>query len=159
MARQLANRGGRNLRGVLLRFDQPEHRRDMPLYATRRVDHESRYRIGVEQSLDQAVVIVTGLRQRLADGDAAKLGGFDLFEISQLPDARAHRRDQGCIAPHGIETPAHVLLIEDLHFLDTASEEFIAKFRKGLQDHADAAMNPRGYAGWPIWVASGRKPL
>jgi len=39
------------------------------------------------------------------------------------------------------------------------SEEFIAKFRKGLQDHADAALNPKGYAGWPIWVASGRKPL
>ena len=39
------------------------------------------------------------------------------------------------------------------------SEEFIAKFRKGLQDHADAALNPKGYAGWPIWVASGQKPL
>jgi ubiquinone/menaquinone biosynthesis C-methylase UbiE len=39
------------------------------------------------------------------------------------------------------------------------SEEFIAKLRKGIQDHADAALNPKGYAGWPIWVASGRKPL
>ena len=39
------------------------------------------------------------------------------------------------------------------------SEEYIEKFRRGLQDHAAAALNPRGYAGWPIWVASGRKPL
>jgi ubiquinone/menaquinone biosynthesis C-methylase UbiE len=39
------------------------------------------------------------------------------------------------------------------------SEEFIAKFRRGLQDHAAAALHPKGYAGWPIWAASGRKPL
>ena len=30
---------------------------------------------------------------------------------------------------------------------------------QGLQDHIDAALHPKGYAGWPIWVASGRKPL
>jgi ubiquinone/menaquinone biosynthesis C-methylase UbiE len=36
--------------------------------------------------------------------------------------------------------------------------EFIAKFRKGFEDHIYAALNPAGYAGWPVWVASGRKP-
>lgn len=39
------------------------------------------------------------------------------------------------------------------------SPEFIARFRQGFQDHIYAALNPKGYAGWPIWVASGRKPL
>jgi ubiquinone/menaquinone biosynthesis C-methylase UbiE len=37
--------------------------------------------------------------------------------------------------------------------------EFIARFRQGFQDHVFAALHPKGYAGWPIWVASGRKPL
>lgn len=39
------------------------------------------------------------------------------------------------------------------------SPEFIARFRQGFQDHIFAAMRPKGYAGWPIWAASGRKPL
>jgi hypothetical protein len=39
---------------------------------------------------------------------------------------------------------------------DTA--EYIVKFRQGFQDHIHAALNPKGYAGWPIWAASGRKP-
>ena len=39
------------------------------------------------------------------------------------------------------------------------SPEFIAKFRQGFQDHINAALHPKGYAGWPIWAASGRKPL
>jgi ubiquinone/menaquinone biosynthesis C-methylase UbiE len=38
------------------------------------------------------------------------------------------------------------------------SAEFIARFRQGFQDHIFAALHPKGYAGWPIWVASGRKP-
>jgi ubiquinone/menaquinone biosynthesis C-methylase UbiE len=38
------------------------------------------------------------------------------------------------------------------------SPEFIAKFRSGFQDHIYAALHPRGYAGWPIWAASARKP-
>lgn len=38
------------------------------------------------------------------------------------------------------------------------SEEFLARFRKGFQDHIYAALHPSGYAGWPIWAASGRKP-
>ena len=37
-------------------------------------------------------------------------------------------------------------------------EAFIKRFRQGFQDHIFAALHPRGYAGWPIWVASGRKP-
>jgi ubiquinone/menaquinone biosynthesis C-methylase UbiE len=36
---------------------------------------------------------------------------------------------------------------------------FIRRFRQGFQDHIFAALHPKGYAGWPIWVASGRKPL
>jgi hypothetical protein len=39
------------------------------------------------------------------------------------------------------------------------SAEFIARFRQGFQDHISAALHPKGYAGWPIWAASGRKPL
>ncbi|MEQ1953058.1 methyltransferase domain-containing protein [Mesorhizobium yinganensis] len=39
------------------------------------------------------------------------------------------------------------------------SPEFIERFRKGFQDHIFAALHPKGYAGWPVWVASGRKPL
>lgn len=37
--------------------------------------------------------------------------------------------------------------------------EFTEKFRRGFDDHIFAALHPKGYAGWPIWVASGRKPL
>jgi ubiquinone/menaquinone biosynthesis C-methylase UbiE len=37
--------------------------------------------------------------------------------------------------------------------------EFITKFRQGFQDHIYAALHPKGYAGWPIWAASGQKPL
>ena len=38
------------------------------------------------------------------------------------------------------------------------SQEFMDRFRRGFQDHAFAALHPKGYAGWPIWVASGTKP-
>jgi ubiquinone/menaquinone biosynthesis C-methylase UbiE len=37
--------------------------------------------------------------------------------------------------------------------------EFIRRFRQGFRDHVFAALHPKGYAGWPIWVASGRKQL
>ncbi|MCY1739530.1 class I SAM-dependent methyltransferase [Ensifer sp. SL37] len=37
--------------------------------------------------------------------------------------------------------------------------EFIERFRQGFRDHIFAALHPKGYAGWPIWAASGRKPL
>jgi ubiquinone/menaquinone biosynthesis C-methylase UbiE len=35
---------------------------------------------------------------------------------------------------------------------------FLRRFRQGFQDHIFAALHPKGYAGWPIWAASGRKP-
>jgi ubiquinone/menaquinone biosynthesis C-methylase UbiE len=35
---------------------------------------------------------------------------------------------------------------------------FVEKLRRGFEDHIAAALHPGGYAGWPIWVASGRKP-
>lgn len=38
------------------------------------------------------------------------------------------------------------------------SPEFIERFRQGFRDHIFAALHPKGYAGWPIWAASGRKP-
>jgi ubiquinone/menaquinone biosynthesis C-methylase UbiE len=38
------------------------------------------------------------------------------------------------------------------------SPEFVRRFRQGFQDHIFAALSPKGYAGWPIWAASGRKP-
>jgi ubiquinone/menaquinone biosynthesis C-methylase UbiE len=37
--------------------------------------------------------------------------------------------------------------------------QFIERFRRGFDDHIFAALHPKGYAGWPIWAASGRKPL
>lgn len=37
--------------------------------------------------------------------------------------------------------------------------ERIALIRQGLQDHLRAALHPYGYAGWPIWAASGQKPF
>lgn len=37
--------------------------------------------------------------------------------------------------------------------------EFIERFRQGFRDHIHAALHPKGYAGWPIWVASGQKPI
>ena len=37
-------------------------------------------------------------------------------------------------------------------------EAFVEKFKQGFDDHIFAALHPRGYAGWPIWAASGRKP-
>ena len=39
------------------------------------------------------------------------------------------------------------------------SPGFIERFRRGFQDHIFAALHHKGYAGWPIWVASGQKPL
>jgi len=39
------------------------------------------------------------------------------------------------------------------------SAEFIERLKQGFDDHIFAALHPKGYAGWPIWVASGRKPL
>jgi ubiquinone/menaquinone biosynthesis C-methylase UbiE len=39
------------------------------------------------------------------------------------------------------------------------SSDFAERFRQGFQDHIFAALHPKGYAGWPVWVASGRKPL
>lgn len=39
------------------------------------------------------------------------------------------------------------------------SPDFIRRFRQGFKDHVFAALHPKGYAGWPIWAASGRKPL
>lgn len=38
------------------------------------------------------------------------------------------------------------------------SREFVDRFRQGFQDHIFSALHPKGYAGWPVWVASGRKP-
>lgn len=35
---------------------------------------------------------------------------------------------------------------------------FVERFRRGFEDHVYAALHPGGYAGWPVWVASGRKP-
>lgn len=36
--------------------------------------------------------------------------------------------------------------------------DFTERFRQGFRDHIHAALHPKGYAGWPIWVASGQKP-
>lgn len=38
------------------------------------------------------------------------------------------------------------------------SIEFNNRFRQGFEDHIFAALHAKGYAGWPIWAASGRKP-
>jgi ubiquinone/menaquinone biosynthesis C-methylase UbiE len=37
-------------------------------------------------------------------------------------------------------------------------EEFRARLQRGFQDHIYAITSPKGFAGWPIWVASATKP-
>lgn len=37
-------------------------------------------------------------------------------------------------------------------------EEFRKQLESGFQDHIDVIASHRGFAGWPIWIASGRKP-
>jgi ubiquinone/menaquinone biosynthesis C-methylase UbiE/ABC-type transporter Mla MlaB component len=37
-------------------------------------------------------------------------------------------------------------------------DEWRLRFRQGFQDHIFAILHPQGYASWPIWAASGRKP-
>jgi ubiquinone/menaquinone biosynthesis C-methylase UbiE len=37
-------------------------------------------------------------------------------------------------------------------------EVFRKRFSQGFKDHIFAALHPSGYAGWPVWVASGKKP-
>ena len=36
-------------------------------------------------------------------------------------------------------------------------EEFKARLRQGFQDHIYAIGSAKGFAGWPIWVASATK--
>lgn len=36
--------------------------------------------------------------------------------------------------------------------------DYLERFRQGFRDHIFAALHPKGYAGWPIWAASGQKP-
>ncbi|HUX40509.1 MAG TPA: methyltransferase domain-containing protein [Rectinemataceae bacterium] len=38
------------------------------------------------------------------------------------------------------------------------SDEWRSRFRQGFQDHIFAILHPLGYASWPVWAASGRKP-
>jgi ubiquinone/menaquinone biosynthesis C-methylase UbiE len=47
---------------------------------------------------------------------------------------------------------------DDLARAAGATEELRAKLKSGFQDHLDAISSRRGFAGWPIWVGSGRKP-
>ena len=51
------------------------------------------------------------------------------------------------------------LFAEDMARKRGDDDVFIEKFKRGFDDHIFAAMHPRGYAGWPIWVASGQKPI
>ena len=48
---------------------------------------------------------------------------------------------------------------DEMAFRRGDTPEFIARFKQGFTDHIFAALHPRGYAGWPIWAASGQKPL
>ncbi|MDE1995896.1 MAG: class I SAM-dependent methyltransferase [Rhizobiaceae bacterium] len=49
--------------------------------------------------------------------------------------------------------------VDDLSVRRGDSDEFRERFARGFDDHVFAALHPKGYAGWPIWVASGQKPL
>ena len=57
------------------------------------------------------------------------------------------------------EGPPPWVPIADLAARHGEAPEFIDRFRQGFRDHIFAALHPKGYAGWPIWAASGRKPL
>jgi ubiquinone/menaquinone biosynthesis C-methylase UbiE/ABC-type transporter Mla MlaB component len=37
-------------------------------------------------------------------------------------------------------------------------DEWRKRFRQGFQDHIFSILHPQGFASWPIWAASGRKP-
>ncbi|OCP05658.1 MULTISPECIES: class I SAM-dependent methyltransferase [unclassified Ensifer] len=50
-------------------------------------------------------------------------------------------------------------MFADMAVRNGEAPEFIERFRQGFRDHIFAALHPKGYAGWPIWAASGRKPL
>ncbi|WP_077963812.1 class I SAM-dependent methyltransferase [Ensifer adhaerens] len=50
-------------------------------------------------------------------------------------------------------------MFADMAMRHGEAPEFIERFRQGFRDHIFAALHPKGYAGWPIWAASGRKPL
>jgi len=51
------------------------------------------------------------------------------------------------------------LFVGNMTALRNDDPEFVERFRRGFDDHIFAALHPKGYAGWPIWVASARKPL
>lgn len=39
------------------------------------------------------------------------------------------------------------------------SEEYCQRLQDGFQKHIAALTHPKGFGGWPIWVASARKPM
>ncbi|KUM25317.1 SAM-dependent methyltransferase [Mesorhizobium loti] len=51
-----------------------------------------------------------------------------------------------------------VLFAQDMSARRGDSKAFMERFARGFDDHIFAALHPKGYAGWPIWVVSGRKP-
>jgi len=48
--------------------------------------------------------------------------------------------------------------VEELAKNAGKDETFCTRLRQGFQDHLRAITHPKGFGGWPIWVASGRKP-
>ncbi len=50
-------------------------------------------------------------------------------------------------------------VVEELAVDEGRDEDYCKKLRQGFQDHIRAVMHPKGFGGWPIWVASGTKPL
>lgn len=48
--------------------------------------------------------------------------------------------------------------VDEMAVMRGDSPEFIERFRRGFKDHVYSALHAKGYAGWPIWVASGRRP-
>lgn len=49
-------------------------------------------------------------------------------------------------------------VVEKLAADEGKDAEYCNKLRRGFQDHIRAVTHPRGFGGWPIWVASGAKP-
>ena len=50
-------------------------------------------------------------------------------------------------------------VVEELAVDEGEDEGYCKKLRQGFQDHIRAVTHPKGFGGWPIWVASGAKPL
>ena len=59
----------------------------------------------------------------------------------------------------GIATPVEMMYLLIFSLAAVVFLGFLGRLHAGFQDHVYAIRSRRGFAIWPIFVASGRKPL